>query len=158
MAPSGNYFNSDFSILAWVKMRTYGSYTRLIAFSPANNGNCDVSFVLSNATSGKFKVMVRDSSSNFLPPTTSSRALHMNTWEHVACSLSGTTMRLYLNGLLDATYESNLACIVSYSSNFIGGTNFGSDHLNADIDELKIFKRALTQAEIQFEMNNNLYF
>ena len=43
--------------------------------------------------------------------------------------------------------------------NFIGRTdNFPTiPDINAIIDELKIFNRALSQKEIQFEMNNNIY-
>ena len=111
--PAGNYFNDDLSILAWVKIKAYGSNARLIDFSPTGSSSCDLSFVLSDGTSGEFKLMVRDSSSNYHSTSTSTRSLIIDKWEHVACTLSGTSIKLYLNGIFDVTYTSKPVCIES---------------------------------------------
>jgi hypothetical protein len=46
----------------------------------------------------------------------------------------------------------------SISIYYIGRGDYSSQpDLNAKIDELKFFDRALTQQEIQFDMNNYIY-
>ena len=73
----------------------------------------------------------------------------MGNWYHVALTLDGTTARLYVNGVLEATGATD--------SNYIPDSNFrigGVSCCNGDafaglVDEVEVFTRALTQAEIQ---------
>ena len=57
---------------------------------------------------------------------------------------------LYLNGEYDLSYQSYVPFSGNYVYNLIGGGNLVSDDLDADIDELKFFSKALTKSELQF--------
>ncbi len=75
--------------------------------------------------------------------------LSLNTWYHLAATFDGTTMRLYVNGQLvdSGTHPGTM----DTTSNPVGigcGTS-GSAQLIGTIDEVKIYSRALSQAEIQ---------
>ena len=62
---------------------------------------------------------------------------------------------------LDANIYVNANLVISATRilNYIGRGDFYPTQpvINAIIDELKIFNRALSQKEIQFEMKNNIY-
>ncbi|MDN3695317.1 T9SS type A sorting domain-containing protein [Chryseobacterium tructae] len=81
----------------------------------------------------------------------STTALNANTWYHVAATYDGASMKLYINGTLDASraqtgsLSSNGAFNVGYSYNT-------SRNFNGKIDEVRVWKRALSQTEISQNM------
>ena len=79
-------------------------------------------------------------------------------WTHVAMSWDGTQVMLYVNGLLDATFE-NSGYAQDYDSELlIGCDSFHRDYysFNGIVDEVCIWNRALTQQEIQEKMYQSL--
>jgi hypothetical protein len=74
-------------------------------------------------------------------------------FRHVACTWNGTTLSLHIDGVLNASTAQNLTPTGNTSPLFIGQFGGNSDRLNGTIDEVRIYNRALTQAEIQFDMN-----
>jgi len=75
-----------------------------------------------------------------------------NTWNHVAFTYDGTTVRFYVNGLSSAPitqslYDFDLSTL-TIGCNLIGGS---STQLSFDrgLDEVRIYNRALTPWEIQ---------
>lgn len=81
-------------------------------------------------------------------PKVESAALPVNTWSHVALTYDGSVNRLYINGALTSTSDPhtetfNNAVKLGYAVS--GGDNYFPGLL----DEVEIFNRALTQAEIQ---------
>lgn len=82
-------------------------------------------------------------------------------WYHAAATYDGTTMRLYLNGTLDN--ELSIARPVGAASNAyasIGSalTSSGktSGYFNGAIDEVRIWNRALSQAEIRTNLTQKI--
>jgi hypothetical protein len=78
-------------------------------------------------------------------------SLPSNTWTHVALTYDGTSARFYVNGTLTATR----AATVPFSANnplYIGGNVFHGDYFAGSIDEVRIYSRVLTAAEIQGDM------
>ncbi len=81
-------------------------------------------------------------------------ALPLNVWKHVCCVRAGTALKIYINGVLNATgTPSTTAPVYSFPGRF--GTMFFNGFSppeynghNGKIDELRIYNRALTNAEI----------
>ena len=84
-----------------------------------------------------------------------------NTWTHIVCQKSGSNMQLYVNGTLHASASSNLlsfitspftasARIDNASDLFIGGFNTASMNLQGKLDEIRIYNKALTSAEVGY--------
>ncbi len=68
-------------------------------------------------------------------------------WHHVAATYDGTTMNIYLDGLLKATDSNTGALQSSTSEVFIGNQN-SINPFKGTMDEVLIYNRALTEAEI----------
>ena len=71
----------------------------------------------------------------------------LSTWTLLTMSLSGTTITLYINGILEKTGTKVGTPLTDGSTPLIFGANH-STYYNGRIDEVKIFNRALTAAEI----------
>ena len=70
-------------------------------------------------------------------------------WTHVTYKLiPGESVSYYVNGELDAIYESEDLVLNSYSANSAVGASYNS-HYEGNIDEVKIFERALTSEEVK---------
>lgn len=70
--------------------------------------------------------------------------LTINTWVHVALTYDGSNMRLYRDG-------SQVASVAQSAAAYTGAAvfNVAPNPANAQIDDVRIFNTALTQAEIQ---------
>ena len=158
--PPGVYFSgSQLTIMAWVKVRSYKSCSRLVDFG--NGANQDnIVLTLDHLTNGKPYL-------NFFLGTNvsagfSTKELNLNQWQHLACVLSSPYYSIYIDGIETTLPGSKISLAlfnlakVNRTSNFIGRSNWGDPNSDAIFDDLKFFNRALTQKEIQFEMNNNL--
>jgi len=81
-------------------------------------------------------------------PTT----LSINVWTHITATYDGSTLRLYVNGAL----VSSRALTVSINSTSqplrIGGNTIWSEWFAGLIDDVRIYDRALSAAEIQNAM------
>ena len=79
-------------------------------------------------------------------------ALPLNAWSHLAMSWDGTTQRLYVNGNQVASRA--LAGTLPNSAGVLrfGGNGVWSEWFAGRLDEIRIYDRALTQAELQSDM------
>src|SRR5579864_726869 len=88
---------------------------------------------------------------------TSTTVVALNTWYHVAAvyNASTQTLDLYVNGVLDdgALSGSVPASLVLPTNNVSIGRRAGGFYFNGTIDEVRVYSRALSQADIQTDMN-----
>ena len=80
-------------------------------------------------------------------------ALTANTWAHLASTFDGATLRVYVNGALVGQQAVSGAIATSSGALRIGGNTLWDEHFAGLIDEVRIYRRALTAAEIQADMN-----
>ena len=85
----------------------------------------------------------------FVPPT--------NQWTHLAFTYDGTAMNLYVNGALMSTQAANGNLLADSPEFAIGGRSFDCCgrhfYFTGQIDEVEVFNRALSAAEIQAIFN-----
>jgi len=84
---------------------------------------------------------------------TGSSALPANTWSHLAGTYDGTTLRLYVNGAEVASRAQTGSIATTTNPLQIGGDSFFGQYFQGMIDEVRVYNRALTPAEIQTDMN-----
>jgi hypothetical protein len=76
-----------------------------------------------------------------------------NQFRHLACTWDGTTLSLFIDGVLNNSTAQGLTPAGNTSPLYIGQFGGNADRLNGTIDEVRIYNRALSQAEIQQDMN-----
>lgn len=75
----------------------------------------------------------------------------LNTWQHVTGTWDGTTMRIYIDGVL-ANSSAKTGVIPSRTTSFSIGSNT-SERFDGDIDEVRLWDMALTASDITNTMN-----
>jgi hypothetical protein len=75
----------------------------------------------------------------------------LNTWQHVTGTWDGTTMRIYVDGVL-ANSSAKTGVIPSRTTSFSIGSNT-SERFDGDIDEVRLWDKALTATDIMNTMN-----
>ena len=79
-------------------------------------------------------------------------ALAVGTWTHLAATFDGSTLRIYVNG----TQASQLAVSGSIATSTgvlrIGGNSVWGEYFSGLIDEVRLYNRALSAAEIAQDM------
>lgn len=75
-------------------------------------------------------------------------AIAANAWTHLAVSYDGSTMRIYVNGTQVATRAQTGAAATSSNALKIGGNAIWGEWFAGQIDEVRVFNRALTAAEV----------
>jgi hypothetical protein len=88
---------------------------------------------------------------------TSTTVVQNDIWTHVAGVYDGATMKIYINGTLENTVNQTGDLKASDLPMYIGKapwTNY--NNYNGQMDELRIWNVARTQAQIQYAMNRSL--
>ena len=83
-------------------------------------------------------------------------SLPLNTWTHIATTYDGTTLRLSVNGVQVGQLAYSGAITTSTGALKIGGNAVWGECFQGDIDEVRIYNRALTATEIQADMNTSI--
>src|SRR2546425_6460313 len=78
--------------------------------------------------------------------------LAVNTWTHLATTFDGATVRLYVNGAQVASQAQTTPLTTSTGTLQIGGDAYTGENFAGLIDEVRIYSRALSVAEIQADM------
>jgi hypothetical protein len=77
-------------------------------------------------------------------------------WTHLAATYDGAFQRLYVNGIQVASQARTGSMPATTNPLRIGGNNIWGEYFAGRIDEMRIYNRALTQPEIQTDMNSAL--
>ncbi|HEX3030365.1 MAG TPA: M6 family metalloprotease domain-containing protein [Clostridia bacterium] len=137
----------DFTITAWVKLNRISSWIRVFDFGTGTTTN--MYLTASNGSVPWFAITTGGNGSEQRINGTS--ALITGTWTHVAVSLSGSTGILYVNGTEVARNTSMTlkpSSLGNTTQNYIGKSQYSDPYLNGEVDEFKIYRRALSVSEI----------
>jgi signal peptidase I len=108
----------------------------------------DVNYLLSFSSDGSFMRFVMDQTGSRATAGAAGKSdwVKDGTWKFVAGVYDGTMARLYVNGVeKDAVAATSMAG----SNNRLAVSESGSNAMDADIDEVTLWNRALSAAEIQ---------
>ncbi len=81
-------------------------------------------------------------------------AIPLNAWTHLAATYDGATLRFYVGGTLvsSASYQGSI--VNSSGALRIGGNAVWDEWFAGRIDEVRVYRRVLSMAEIQADMAN----
>ncbi len=150
-------FTNAYTIEMWVAPNVMGQPDGSAFF--ACKGNCfvvnDQPYSLGFLDTRNVYLTVGNNSA--IDRVVSNSTLPLNAFSHIAGTYDGTTMRLYINGVLDNSKTTSIGTLVNSSLPFtFGGTSFST---TAGIfDEVALYNRALTAAEVRanYEAGNAL--
>lgn len=136
-----------FTIDAWIKPTSYANYPTIIGKRDSWNPS-DMRFNLT-LDYGTGQVMLQQPNRNLI----FSYAPPLNTWTHLALVADSTSTRLYVNGILNQARGVFTPGTDAAAQVRIGMNADGPDPWAGVIDDLRVYTRALTQSEIQTDMN-----
>ncbi len=152
---SHNVGNTSFSLEAWIYPKSFAKDvfegSIIIQENNSNNGG----FMLRAGATNQLNFAIGEGQGQDWAELTTSNILALDSWQHVAATYDGSKMRLYLDGVLvDSLSE-------SFSVDGHGATpltigyhpNYSTRLWDGAIDEVRIWDKTLTQAEIQSNMN-----
>lgn len=154
--PTDGLTGNEFSAVFWIKLNASSDRAGLISVSPGGEDRTKGLrfFREGSATSQQIKLNVGTGSAETWNDG-GTVALPADGWTHLAFTISGTSCVIYLNGEVART--STMAAAIDWTgcntmSIGSGAPDFAYwDHKSelSFIDELRLFNKALTQAEIQ---------
>ena len=151
--PPGVYFAGDFTVTVWVKgTSSVGNNARIFDFA-IGAGSDNIILTVTSGTDRRPFISVRNGGTEKL--INSNTILSSTQWTFIAATLSGTTLSLYMDGLLVASDTSSPnPRSITRTTNYIGKSNWNDGYSSSYVDELKFYNKALTVAEILQEMNS----
>ena len=143
---------NTFTISAWVNPTNYDDWRTIIG--KRNSGATPRFHWFLNIGDGSVVIYSSDTTLYF------AYAVPTGAWTHLTLVASAMSTSLYVNGVLQETLEGftlgtcSAACYAAIGDNgevLSGGSD--SDPFKGKIDELRVYNRSLSQAEIQTDMN-----
>ncbi|MEV4139007.1 beta-L-arabinofuranosidase domain-containing protein [Dactylosporangium sp. NPDC049742] len=141
---------TDFTIAVWVNLASTAGWTRLFDFGQSTAVNMFLT-PRAGVTGNVPRFAITVGGSGQEQRINGSAALPVNQWVHLAVTLSGTTGTLYVDGQPAGTNTAmtlNPTSLGNPGNRWIGRSQYGDPFLDATLDELHIFDRALSQAEL----------
>lgn len=135
------------TVEAWVfPTVTLGQWVSIV--SKEQSGSL-VYFLYARGTGGPAQGVFTSGAEQILYGTT---ALPANTWSHVAATYDGSQQRLYVNGTQVANVARTGTITASTLPLRIGGNTPYGNFFTGRIDEVRVYSRALSAAEIGADM------
>ena len=132
---------------AWVRPTTTTGWRSVLV--KERPGGCAYSLYSSDNGGRPSSYLRLKSDLGLVGPT----ALPVNTWSHLATTYDGTTHRLFVNGAQVASVSRTGKIGTSAKPLRIGGNAVFGEWFNGTIDEVRVYNRALTAAEISADRN-----
>jgi hypothetical protein len=139
----------DFTISAWVNPSANSAWSRVFDFG---TGTGNYMFLTLSAGGGPLRFAITNSGGGGEQQISGTGTLPLNTWSHVAVTLSGHTGTLYVNGQpvgTNTTMSLAPADLGATNQNWIGRSQYSADpYLAATVDDFQVYSRALSASEV----------
>jgi concanavalin A-like lectin/glucanase superfamily protein/ricin-type beta-trefoil lectin protein len=140
--------NGDFTVSAWVNPAQDTTWSRVFDFG---TGTTDYMFLTVNDGS-EIRFAITTGGGGAEQQIKGTGVLPLNAWSLVAVTVSGTTGTLYVNGTAVGTNPDvtlHPSSLGATTQNWVGRSEYAGDpYLSATVDDLNIYSRALSPAEV----------
>lgn len=137
------------TLMAWVRPAAGGSWRTVLL----KEGSGDLAYALYSSTDSNRPGGYFVTSGGVTRGLQAGTALPLNAWTHVALNYNGTTMTLFVNGAQVGSAGAAGGIGPTSGPLRIGGNSIWAEWFNGLIDEVRVFNRALSLAEIQSVIN-----
>jgi hypothetical protein len=144
----GTFYKGAFTLEAWVRRDSSDTDAGILGTWNVAQAGGPMMWV--DYASGRTIQTLGSGSSNYLD---SGFAAPVGAWQHLASTYDGTVAKFYIDGNLVAsrTYDGNVGDSNSWRIGAYGGT--AGDFFDGAIDEVRVYDRALTAAQVTSDMN-----
>ncbi|MBI4135331.1 LamG domain-containing protein [Candidatus Uhrbacteria bacterium] len=137
---------ANITVSAWVKMNAPSSASILVVKRYANAADPYNSYILDAGSSSTYRFCLSDGTSGSQKCIGSTTATNSE-WKHVVGTYDGANQIIYINGIAETSSTTSLT--IGYSSLALQMGEWGSGwDFNGSIDEVRIYNRALSAAEV----------
>ena len=151
-----NYDN--LTIAAWMKPTTTpSSWTGSIGIANDASSYTNKAVTISNY-GGKFSIHIPNGSS--WGTTQSTYTIPLNTWHHCVATISGTTVKMYIDGALNKTFTADFGTATNHTNPQIevGVDLPGTDEIyNGYYSDVRIYATALSADDVKSLYQNSAY-
>jgi len=135
---------SEITVSGWVNLDSKDGWARLIDCGSDNN-NYVFLCPYSGGGNPVFEISVSGNKSRVENSTT----LSTNSWHHMAGTYNGSVGKLFLNGtnIEQNSFSPDISSL-DFSNSNIGESFYSDPFLNASVDDLRVYDRALSESEI----------
>ena len=154
---AGYNFSGDFTVEFWLNPAIVNEYTYIVSKWDTNSNR---QWAVGKGMDGIVLKVSSDGTTENTAYGTSTLAV--GTWTHVAAVRSGTSLRIYINGELNSNYSGPSSIQSSGTADLVIGGSLYDDSIQParsvqdEIDEVRVWNAALSQATIQDYMNQTL--
>ncbi len=140
------YITEAITLSAWIKPNGLGSQF-IISKSVFNNTD-GYELSLSNVGKVFFRLNQQSSGNTWRIQSTSIHPTDGTTWMHIAATYDGETQRLYINGVEENSQPASITIATNDIDLGLGGQADGTRVIDGVIDDVRVYGRALSGAEI----------
>ncbi len=146
------------TVEAWINPATAGTGFQGVLFKGSTGGTGGQPYSLFvNGSGSSRQIVVRVGNDSTFDALGSIGGIPINAYSHVAFTYDGATIRIYINGVLDASAASSIGNLAQADTNVLRIGGLGSSFAyNGSVDEIGIYNRALAASEIQSISNAGL--
>ena len=141
---------SAMTLEAWVKPTTVTSSWRDVIYK----GNDNYYLMATSSPGGTARPVGGATIAGVHQEAFGTVAITANTFTHLATTYDGSAVRLFVNGTQVASTAATGSIATSTNQLQIGGDSIYGQYFAGTIDEVRIYNTALTQAQIQADMNS----
>jgi fibronectin type 3 domain-containing protein len=133
---------------AWVRPANLSGW-RMVTLKETSDGLAYALYANNNAPQPAATIKIGTTSQQ----VAGTNAIPLNTWTHLAATYDGVSLRIYVNGSQVGSRSLTGPIMTSDSPLRIGGNIVWGEYFGGVIDEVRVYNRALTQTQIQTDMN-----
>jgi hypothetical protein len=134
---------------AWVRPSALGASAWRCLLFKEQTGNMVYSLYAHQGAAPLAQVFVGSTERNVVGTS----ALALNAWSHLAATYDGSSLRLYVNGVLVQSLAVSGAIPTSTGVLHLGGNAVWGERFAGLLDDVRIYNRALSGTQIQTDMN-----
>ncbi|MFI6321270.1 LamG-like jellyroll fold domain-containing protein [Nonomuraea sp. NPDC050556] len=140
------HLTNGMTLEAWVKPTSVTGWRTVLM----KEFGADLAYaIMGSGSSGPAAFIYTTSGANAPAPSN----LPLNTWSHVAATYDGSNLRMYVNGAQVAVNPTGGNLRAGTSPLRIGGNSGSGEYFSGLIDEVRVYNKALTAAQITTDMN-----
>jgi glucose/arabinose dehydrogenase len=147
-AASSLDLTSGMTLEAWVNPSAAGGSWRTVVFRERTDGMLYSLYANNGSDRPVGQVFLANAERDAAGTTT----VALNTWTHLAATYDGAAVRLYVNGSLVSTTPTTGSLAPSSRALKIGGNSIWGEYYRGLIDDVRVYNRALSGAEITADM------